>query len=150
MSAPKNLSEWNVRDPQDHAVYIMGHLSADYSIVGLTKVGISKHPRERLRQVQSVEPARIVLVGQFWFWKRDHALRVEKAFHRVCDGWRVRGEWFDMDPFHAVGVMNANLRSFADDFLGADDVSDTYDAYYHLNVPGFDTLNETLTFGHEQ
>lgn len=145
----KNISEWNCRDPHDHAVYIMGHLSDDFNVVGLTKVGISKHPKERLKQVQSVEPKRIVLVAQFWFWKRDHALRVEKAFHRACDGWRVRGEWFDMEPFHALGVMNANLRSFADDFLGADEVADTYDAYYHLSVPGFHTLNETLSFGHE-
>lgn len=150
MNAPKNMREWNSRDPEDHAVYIMGHLTSGFEITGLTKVGISKHPLERLKQVQSVEPGRIVLVAQFWFWKRDHALRVEKAFHIASDNCRVRGEWFDMEPFHAVGVMNANLRSFADDFLGADEVADTYDAYYHINVPGFGTLNETLSFGHEQ
>lgn len=150
MIAPKNIPEWSNRDPDDHAVYIMGHLSHDYELVGLTKVGISKNPRVRLKQVQSVEPGRIVLVGQYWFWKRNHALMVERKFHQICDLWRERGEWFDMDPQHAVALMAENLQSFADKFLGADETSDTWSAYDHLGVPGFAYRSQMNDFEYRQ
>lgn len=148
--APRDPLEWDVRDPDDHAVYIMGHLDPTGWVTRPTKVGVSKNPTYRLKQVQAAEPGHIVLVAQFNFWKRDHAFRVEQAFHKACKRCRVRGEWFDMEPFHAVGVMTENLRSFVEDFLGTNETYDEYHAYDHLNLPGFDYLAEIETFGHRQ
>lgn len=133
---PKKPDEWR-RGPVDHAVYIMGHLDADFLLRGPTKVGISKHPLTRLKQVQAVEAGRVILVGVYWFWRRDHARMVEKGFHDACDTWRERGEWFDMDPHHAVGIMIRNLEAFADRFLGADEIFDRWSAYDYLGIPGF-------------
>lgn len=141
----KNLAEWHTRDREDHAVYIMGHLIGGV-VSGLTKVGISKSPESRLKQIQAVEPGVIVLVAQFWCWKRSHALMLERSFHKACVNFRVRGEWFDVEPFHAVGIMSENLKSFVDDFIGHDDTSDFYSAYHHLNVPGFAQLVEMEPF----
>jgi len=145
---PKKPDEWR-RDPDDHAVYIMGHIDADFYLSGPSKIGISKNPKVRLKQVQAVEPGRIVLVGVYWFWRRSHARMVEKAFHETFDIWRVRGEWFDMDPQHAVGVMIENLKSFADRFLGADETEDTWSAYDHLGIPGFPYLSQRDEFPYQ-
>jgi len=145
---PKKPAEW-LRDPDDHAVYIMGNLSPDMVLCGPTKVGISKNPRIRLKQIQPDEPGRIVLVGMYWFWRRSHARMVEKGFHDACHTWRERGEWFDMDPHHAVGVMIENLRTFADRFLGADELLDRWSAYDHLGVPGFAYLSERNEFPYQ-
>jgi hypothetical protein len=145
---PKKPDEW-MRDPDDHAVYIMGHLDAEYMLCGPTKVGISKNPKLRLKQVQAVEPGRIVLVGFYWFWRRSHACMVEKGFHDAFQLWRERGEWFDMDPQHAVGVMIQNLQAFADRFLGADEMIDRWSAYDHLGVPGFAYLSRQDEFPYQ-
>lgn len=145
---PKNTPEWS-RDPDDHAVYIMGHLNRKFEIVGLSKIGVSKQPLYRLKQVQSGEHGRIVLVGQYWFWRRSHAFMVEKTFHDTCDCWRVRGEWFDMDPQHAVAIMAKALRAFADKFLGADEIYDRWAAYDHIGVPGFAYLSGREEFPYQ-
>lgn len=136
-SNPRNRSAYENRDPDDHYVYIMAHLNTETGwIEAPTKVGISKNPIKRLKQVQSVERGKIVLVAQFGFWKREHAYRVEQKFHRVCEGYRARGEWFDIEPFHVVGLMNINLQAFACEFLGADTVADDFSNFDYLNVPG--------------
>lgn len=133
---PKNREAWLNRDPEDHHVYIMGHLDPSGFIDGPTKVGISKNPLARLKQVQRDEAGHIVLVAQFGFWKRGHARWVEAAFHRVCAVHRLRGEWFDIQPMHVVGLMSHNLQAFAADYLGADETADHFGAYDYLNIPG--------------
>jgi len=145
----KNIKEWENRDPEDHAVYIIGRVFGG-EVTGPSKIGVSKQPKARLGTLEGEIDAHLVLVAVFWFWKRRHAFAVENAFHRACAGCRIRGEWFDMEPFHAVGVMSANLNEFADKILGADDTHDYYSVRDHLNVPGFMHLAEVETFGHRQ
>lgn len=136
-SKPKNVAAFENRDPDDHYVYIMAHLNDRTGWVEApTKVGISKNPIKRLKQIQSEEPGRIVLLAQFGFWKRAHAYRVEQTFHKACDDYRIRGEWFGIEPMHAIGLMNINLQSFACEFLGADDTYDDFSNFDYLNVPG--------------
>lgn len=139
-------SEWIVRDPEDHAVYIMCHLGADWHLEGPSKIGISKHPDIRLKQVQKDRNSRIVLVEQFWFWRRAHALMVEQEFHKKCANFRLDGEWFDMPPSHAVAIMDLNLKAFVEQILRPHDVEYLYEAYYHLGLPGFSYLNEMDDF----
>lgn len=141
-----DMSEWTKRDPEDHAVYIMCHLDEDWHLVGPSKIGISKQPDVRLKQVQKDRGSRIVLVEQFWFWRRQHAFMVEQEFHRKCANFRMDGEWFKMPPAHAVAVMNRNLEAFVDQILRPHDVAFLYEAYYHLGLPGFRYLNEMDEF----
>lgn len=148
-SSPKNLEEHNIRDPEDHFVYIMAHLDEQSGWVDAPiKVGISKNPTKRRKEVQAVESGTIVLVAQFAFWKRSHAFKVERTFHRVCDVHRVRGEWFDISPADAVALMNINLQAFACEFLGADETADDFTNFSYLNVPGalFDVDTEEFKY----
>ncbi len=133
---PLNRAEWEVRDRTDHYVYIMGHLDAQNCVTGPTKVGISVHPQYRLKQVQADEPGKIVLVAMFSFWKRAHAYRVEQTFHRACADYRLRGEWFDIEPFQVVGLMSKNLRQFQEQVLGADGLDDVLASNDYLGIPG--------------
>lgn len=133
---PKNRAEWKTRDERDHYVYIMARLSRDNEIVGPCKIGLSKHPRHRLKEVQGTERDVIVLLATFAFWKRAHARRVEQAFHKTCACVRAYGEWFDMSPADAVAYMRMALTGFADRVLGSDHAGDMFDAYDHLGVPG--------------
>lgn len=134
---PKNEKEWLNRDDEDHFVYIMAHIDDDGCLSAPTKIGISKHPKKRLKQIRREEEGTIVLVSTYTFWKREHAERVEKAFHKACAVHCERGEWFDINPGDAVGIMSINLQSFADNVIGFDETADWYFAYDHLGVPGF-------------
>lgn len=137
-------------DERDHHVYIMATLGREWEISSPCKIGISHNPSNRLKQVQADCEQRIVLVAKFPFWCRQHALMVEKAFHKACAGYRLHGEWFDMSPADAVGVMTESLRSFIRDVLGATDTAEYYDASQYLSVPGFNYLIEIDTFGYRQ
>jgi hypothetical protein len=128
-------SEWTLRDERDHFSYIMAHLE-NGCIVGPIKVGISKNPRHRLKQVQATERGTIVLLSTFGFWKRSHARRVETVFHRVCKAYRIRGEWFEMEPHHAVAIMAKNLEEFTSQFLQPKDVSAEFSAWDYMGIPG--------------
>lgn len=136
---PKNHAEWTSRDPEDHHVYILAHLDPQGWLVGPCKIGISKNVGYRLTQIRGDERNKnIVIVANFAFWKRAHALRVEQAFHRACHSVRVRGEWFDLPVADAVVLMQRCLTAFADRVLGADEVSDIFDAYWMIGIPGED------------
>jgi hypothetical protein len=133
----------------DNFVYIMGRLSSDYHLVGPSKIGISSNPSRRLKQVQASQSDRIVLVCQFGFLTREHARSVEKEFHRNCAGFRLEGEWFDMAPSDAVGVMTKNLSDFIEQVMRPTDVSSLYTALDIISTPGFHYLNQLEDFRYE-
>lgn len=139
-------TEWTIRDAEDHAVYIMCHLDDDWSLRGPSKIGISKQPDVRLKQVQKERSGRIVMVEQFWFWRRQHAFLVEQEFHRKCANFRMDGEWFNMPPSHAVAIMDLNLKAFVHQVLRPHDDVYLYEAFYHLGLPGFRYLNQMDEF----
>jgi hypothetical protein len=136
------------RDPLDHFVYIMSAIDDDWQLVPLVKVGISQHPKKRLKQVRADVGHTVVLAATFPFWKRSHAFIVEQAFHKACAGCRVKGEWFDMTVADAVGVMDKNLREFVDCYLNPQETIDYYFACDRVAVPGFNQLAEIETFGY--
>lgn len=132
----------------ENFVYIMGRLSRDSHIVGPSKIGLSANPSRRLKQVQATQSDRIVLVCQFGFLTRDHARSVEKEFHRNCSGFRLEGEWFDMPPSDAIGVMTRNLRAFIEQVMQPTDVSSLYTALDIISTPGFHYLNQLDEFSY--
>lgn len=142
-------TEWNFDEGNEQYSYIMAHL-VDGELCPPVKIGISKNPLKRLKQVQATMPGRIVLVAKFRFWDRDHARRVERQFHTTCADYRVFGEWFDIVPADAVGLMAENLKGFVDGFLRPDHTGDWYTAQEMIGVPGhsYDICSED--FGHRQ
>lgn len=142
-------TEWNFEEGGEHYAYIMAHL-VNGEIVEPVKIGISKHPAKRLKQVQAVMPGQIVLVAKFRFWDRAHAFQVEKAFHRTCAPYRVFGEWFDIVPADAVGLMRENLIGFVDNILQPDETGDWFTAQSMIGVPGHDYEYRSEDFGHGQ
>lgn len=136
------------RDKFDHYVYVMSHITDDWQLANPVKVGISERPARRLKQVRRDVGKPLVLVATFPFWKRSHAYMVEQAFHKACATYRLQGEWFDMTPADAIGVMDKNLREFVSGHLRVLGGEDLYRAYDHLAVPGFFQMAEVESFGY--
>lgn len=59
---------------------------------GPIKIGKSKNPAKRLRQLQTASPERLHLVA---YIEGD----VEKELHRRFHGDRIRGEWFEPEEW---------------------------------------------------
>ncbi len=58
------------------------------------KIGKSKDPMARIKQLQTGCPYKITLAGAIRCKDDFHALRVEKALHGYFSGRREQGEWF--------------------------------------------------------
>lgn len=74
------------------SVYLMKNLKN-----GNVKIGISEDPRYREKTLNSEEPD-IELLTSKLFNSRENALKIEKMLHLQFSEYRVRGEWFSLDP----------------------------------------------------
>lgn len=84
----------------------------------LSKVGISDNPASRLRQLSTGSPFKLRLAMSIAVPKREMAVELEKAFHRVVRKYRTQGEWFSLNSTQACFFMAINyaccLRYTAD------------------------------------
>ncbi|RYE93391.1 MAG: GIY-YIG nuclease family protein [Oxalobacteraceae bacterium] len=87
---------------------------------GPCKVGLSKHPDKRLRQLQTGHPVRLTLHHTLAVDVQKVAL-LERIIHKTIGYRKTHGEWFDMSVEDAIGEVEfamirygdyANLRNF--------------------------------------
>ena len=70
-------------------------------VTGMIKIGRSKNPQKRLKQLQTGNPNKLKLIVAFKGegWK-------EKNIHERLDRYRLEGEWFSYD---CVGSIPDNM-----------------------------------------
>lgn len=86
-------------------VYVMQ--SGDY-----TKVGISKHPRRRANSLRTANPTDVRIVGMV---RTKDAANIEKTAHTMLSNYRARGEWFKLNPYFALTVVEKLAEGEHDD-----------------------------------
>lgn len=77
--------------------------------MGYIKVGISKKPEKRLKQLQTGNMNILQLVFKEEFeCKRDHLLKIEKLIHREIarKAKHMKGEWFLIDLNQIEEIKN--------------------------------------------
>ena len=128
----------------DHYIYVMG-TRREGALVAPVKVGITKNPASRVRQVSTGSPYGIGVVFLFCAPDRLVAREIEQAFHSVYKRYRLSGEWFDMPPSEAVARMcicmkaafSVNLPGLSDDERNAvTDLSGVAEAWSLVGLPG--------------
>lgn len=69
-------------------------------VTGMIKIGRSKNPEKRLKQLQTGNPNRLKLIATFKGegWK-------EKLIHEDLKRWRRKGEWFSYDCVGSIPVV---------------------------------------------
>ena len=92
----KKYPGWSVNDPEldfcDEQLYIIQTDDEEY-----TKIGISKNPHKRLKQLQTGNPRKLNLMIHYPVEGGD-PYRIEKQIHEHFSRYRVEGEWFqDLD-----------------------------------------------------
>lgn len=134
------------RDDADQFVYIIAQLDGANELRGPCKVGISNNPSSRMASLQTGNAARLVLVAKYCFWRRSHALEVERVFHEALATQRTGGEWFDIEPDAAVALMAMNIRSFVRNRLQPVGTGDYLWAMYHIGMPGYEAGLDEASF----
>lgn len=66
---------------------------------GNIKLGISRDPKQRLKQLQTGNSSQLELVA---YRKAENRYRDERAIHAAADAHRLHGEWFSSS---VIGVM---------------------------------------------
>ncbi|MFW5847331.1 MAG: GIY-YIG nuclease family protein [bacterium] len=61
---------------------------------GYYKIGISKNPQKRLKQLQTASSSKLNLIETY---KSHRYSKIEKALHRLFNHGSKIGEWFDLD-----------------------------------------------------
>lgn len=69
---------------------------------GYYKVGVSKHPKKRVRQLQTGNSSELKLIESY---QSEHANQIEKALQRRYSHLKKEGEWFDMDISHESSFL---------------------------------------------
>ena len=74
---------------------------------GYMKIGVSKNPEKRLKQLQTGHPTNLkLLYTEEFYCKRNHLLKIEALIHKEIKNiaHRVKGEWFEipLDKFEEI------------------------------------------------
>jgi len=77
-------------NPQDKLIYVYLIQSLENSYY---KIGVSKHPKQRLKELQTGNSSELRLVETF---QSRLAHMIEKTLQRRYSHLRKEGEWFDM------------------------------------------------------
>lgn len=98
-------------------VYIMCLADGD-GVKGPCKIGITSNLTRRLASFQTASHTKVVFLGSVLAGRREFARSVEGCIHELLAGKRTNGEWFDIEPHEAAGVL-ARIARMSFQQLGA-------------------------------
>jgi hypothetical protein len=85
-------------------VYIISTVSAA-GPCGPVKIGIANDPAARIATLRTASPNRIQVSIVFGPMDRAEAARAESLSHKELRRVHRHGEWFDIDPIHAIRLV---------------------------------------------
>ena len=69
---------------------------------GYYKIGVSKHPKKRVKQLQTGNSSELKLIESY---QSEHAHKVERALQRRYSFLKKEGEWFDLSIKEDVSFL---------------------------------------------
>ena len=73
------------------------------------KIGISKNPEKRLKQLQTAYPTKLTIIfTEEFYCKRNHLLKIESVIHKKVKAiaTKVNGEWFEISQNDLQEIKN--------------------------------------------
>jgi len=102
------------------SIYVMAVRNGQ-EISGPVKVGITSNPGLRLAQFQTACPYEMLIVRTFQAPDREIAREIEKCFHATQREHLLRGEWFNLQPNIACGILAFQIRMAISAFSGLEE-----------------------------
>lgn len=100
--------------PKNFGVYlylICAH-AREHEPLAPVKIGITANVAARLASVQTGQHKRLSVIAAFTTPNREIARVLEGQWHRHFAADRLEGEWFNVDPIHALEVMCLSWRHY--------------------------------------
>jgi len=91
-------------------IYIIGSENPPY------KIGISKNPERRLKNLQTGHPHKLKIIELRKTDSKKTKL-LESVIHKHLDRYRLNGEWFDIPLEKAINHVDFALIRYEDDPL---------------------------------
>ena len=79
---------------------------------GIYKIGVSKYPNKRLKQIQTGNPAPVEIL---YLYETENAYKIEKALHNRYSHFNTHGEWFELSIKEEMSFMD-NCKKIEDTF----------------------------------
>jgi hypothetical protein len=79
------------------SVYLIQSLEEGYY-----KIGVSKNPKKRVKQLQTGNSSELKLIASF---SSEYAHKIEKSFHSRFSYLKKEGEWFDLSLIEALSFV---------------------------------------------
>jgi len=70
---------------------------------GYYKIGVSKHPKKRVAQLQTGNSSELKLIESY---QSEYAHKVERALQRRYSHMKKEGEWFDISISQEVSFLS--------------------------------------------
>lgn len=105
----------------DHYLYVMAKWEGK-DPTSPVKIGISASPESRLLSIQTACPFPVRMICHLTAPSREIALAVEKCFHHTQKKHRLYGEWFDINPLHAVQLVVLAYRTMVEARVSSKDL----------------------------
>ena len=70
---------------------------------GYYKIGVSKHPKKRVKQLQTGNSSELKLIESY---QSEHAHKVERTLQRRYAYLKKEGEWFDLSIKEDVSFLS--------------------------------------------
>lgn len=74
------------------------------------KIGSSKNPEGRLKDLQTGSPLKIRLIGKIKCKNEFHAKQIEKLAHNIFYKQRRHGEWFNLKDNHITQIKSLIMK----------------------------------------
>lgn len=130
-------------DACTYYVYVIAHVR-DGEPVAPVKVGISNNVAARLATIQTSCPGDLRLMHAIGMPHLQIAKEMEGCFHQLQREHRLRGEWFDLDPWQALGWLITYFRwALEVNGVGEDIIPDV------LELSGVNAAHDKLVARHQ-
>ena len=80
---------------------------------GPVKIGISKKPTSRLKQLQTAHPEKLIIHNTFEI-EESRTKLLEQKIHKDLSYLRSKGEWFNIDPKEAIELVSFFVIKYKD------------------------------------
>lgn len=70
---------------------------------GYYKIGISKHPQKRIKQLQTGNSSELKLISTY---ETEYANKIEKTLHRRYSYLKKEGEWFELSLIEDISFLD--------------------------------------------
>jgi len=69
---------------------------------GYYKIGVSKHPNKRVKQLQTGNSSELKLIESY---ESEYAIKIERSLHHKYSYLKKEGEWFDLSLNEEIAFL---------------------------------------------